>query len=88
MSGLRPSGTDPRNVRPVQMLPIEDGQPLPERIPYGTIRNTLLAMGPGQSVTIKHNSRQAFYAWAKLLGISVRINRFPKKSGARVWRMK
>lgn len=88
MNGLRPSGTDPRNVRRAQMLPIETEAPAPYRVARDTYKNTLLAMSAGQSFRIKHNSRQAVYAMAKALGISVRIVRYPKRSGARVWRLK
>lgn len=90
MNGLRPSGTDPRVMKSSGVLPIETGGATPRRVSHGTYAKTLRAMEPGseQWFRIKHNSRQAVYAAAKTIGVTVRIERFPDRTGARVWRLR
>lgn len=86
---LGPTGTDPKNVRRVDMLPIEHGVPRPERgrIRRNVIKNTLLAMSPGNSFVVKPTSVSTVYARAKELGLKVEIVELDDKSGSRVWRL-
>jgi hypothetical protein len=84
-----PTGTDPKNSRRADMLPIEKGVPRPERgrIRRNVIKNTLLALSAGDSFVVKPTSVSTVYARAKELGIKVEIYELDDKSGSRVWRM-
>jgi hypothetical protein len=84
---LRPTGTDPRTIRPADMLPIEKGVPQPAGLSRGLVVNTLRAMDPGDSFVISRKCLSNVYARAKRLGIKVRAA--PLADGrARVWRIK
>ncbi len=86
---LRPSGTDPRSVKRVAMLPIEKGIPLPSgaSLARGTIANTLKALEVGDSFVVERKSVAASYDNAKRLGIKIRAVRMPGGAKTRIWRM-
>jgi hypothetical protein len=91
---LKPTGTDPANVRRADLLPLQKGVPLPDaRLRRGVIRDTLRAMSisregaPGESFVVKDQSVAAVYDNAKKLGIKVLIVALEDKSGYRVWRV-
>jgi hypothetical protein len=69
------------------MLPIEKGVPLPEGLRRGAIKNTLLALSPGDSFVVPPKSVSNVYARAKRLGIKICVAHRSDKSGARVWRV-
>lgn len=85
----KPTGTDPRLSRRAELLPIEKDVPMPERkhLRRNVIKNTLLALKPGESFVVRGKSVSTVYARAKDLGINVLIAEFPDKSAARVWRV-
>lgn len=85
---LKHTGTIPGAIKPASILPIESGGAAPRRVAHGTYANTLRVLNDGEWFRIKHNSRQAVYAAAKKIGAKVRIERFPNRTGARVWRLK
>lgn len=85
---LRPSGTDPRAVRRVALLPIEKGIPLPcdASLARGVIANTLKALDAGDSFVVERKSVAACYDNAKRLGIKIRAVRMPGGAKTRIWR--
>ncbi len=86
---VQPSGTDPRRVKRLGMLPIEKGIPFPEgmSIGRGTIANTLKAMTAGDSIVVERKSVAACYDNAKRLGIKIRALRMPGGAKTRIWRV-
>lgn len=85
---MRPTGSAPHDVKRAVMLPIDSGIPLPEdmMLPRGVIRNTLLALEPGQSFVVAERSVSTVYARAKDLRVKVRVKVMPDGKTARVWR--
>jgi len=85
---LRPTGTKPENVRRFDMLPIDKGVPMPRgQMTRNLVKNTLLAMGAGDSFVVKETSVATVYARAKDLGIKVRVVKSADGTEARVWRL-
>jgi len=87
---LRHTGTPPGAVRRAALLPIEKNVPPPSRMARGVLRNTLIAMVPGDSIVVLPSSVANVYARAKCLNVKVQVE--PIKEGEhkgkyRVWKM-
>lgn len=89
---LRPTGSVPEAVRRVDLLPIEQGVPQPPECRRGIIRDTLLALKPGDSFLVGGTSLSNVYKAAQKLHFKIRIKRLAggvrtKDSRYRVWRV-
>ena len=89
---LRPTGTPPDAVQRVDLLPIEHDVPPPPECRRGIVRDTLLALKPGDSFLVGGTSLSNVYKAAKKLRFTIRIKRLSggvrtKDSRYRVWRV-
>lgn len=87
----RHTGTLPQDVRRADLMPIERDVPPPPELRRGIVRDTLVAMRPGESFLIGGTGLSNIYKWAGKLRITIRIKRLAggvrtKDSRYRVWR--
>lgn len=88
---LRPTGTPPEAIQPLQTLQIDRDVPMPRSNPRNVVRNTLVAMRPGDSFKAEGSSLSNIYKWGTLLRIRLRAKRLSGEarmpgSSYRVWR--
>lgn len=86
----RPTGTAPCAVRRAALLPIEKNVPPPSRMARGILKNTLIAMVPGDSILVARSSVANVYARAKCLDIKVQVEPISEgehRGKYRVWKM-
>lgn len=78
----------PPPERPPDRLPIEKGIPMPEPkvLRRNLIANTLRALEPSDSFTVKLSTVSTVYRRSKDLNISIRIEKTKDGKRARIWR--
>jgi hypothetical protein len=88
---LRPTGTAPERVWRADLLPIERGVAMPAKLGRYVVRDTLIAMRPGDSIKRSGAQLSNLYQWAQRLRIRLRVKRLSgtdraKDAVYRVWR--